>query len=105
VRQRAVALSWPDPGSGSVTPTYLVLRVPSGTTTDEGVNCGPRPGGVPPCVIAMDELGYTTKRSYIDHPGPGRWVYRVALAGSYTADPNGGDPHLFSGPTRVAVSR
>ena len=105
VRQRAVALSWPDPGSGSVAPTYLVLRVPSGTTTDEGVNCGPRPGGVPPCVIAMDELGYTTKRSYIDHPGPGRWVYRVALAGSYTADPNGGDPHLFSGPTRVAVSR
>src|SRR5207244_2002632 len=56
----AVALSWPDPGSGSVTPVYIVLRAKAGTTTNEGVNCSDRPGGVRPCVIAMDQLGYAT---------------------------------------------
>ncbi len=101
----AVGLSWPDPGSGSVKPTYLVLRVKAGTTTDSGINCGPRPGGVPPCVIAMDELGYATARTFVDHPGAGRWVYRVALAASYNADPNGGDPLLYSGPADVKVSQ
>ena len=105
VAQRAVSLSWPDPGSGSVKPTYLVMRVAAGTTTDEGVNCGPRPGGVRPCVIAMPELGYTTSRSYLDKPGPGRWIYRVALAASYTDDPSSGDPMLYSGPTQVTVGR
>ena len=101
----AVELSWPDPGSGSVQPVYLVLRVKAGTTTDDGVNCSPRPGGVPPCVIAMDELGYATARHFVDRPGKGRWVYRVALAASYTADPNAGDPLLYSGPARVTVDR
>jgi hypothetical protein len=105
VADKAVSLSWPDPGSGSVKPAYLVLRVPAGTTTDDGVNCGPRPGGVPPCVIAMPELGYTPERSFVDHPGRGRWIYRVAIAASYTADPNGGDPLLYSGPTEVTVRR
>ena len=101
----AVALSWLDPGSGSVKPTYLVLRVKAGTTTDEGVNCSSRPGGVPPCVIAMDELHYVTARQFSDHPGPGTWVYRVALAASYNDDPNAGDPLLYSAPARVTVSR
>jgi hypothetical protein len=98
-----VALTWPDPGSGSVTPTYLVLRVKDGTTTDQGVNCTTRPGGVPPCVIAMDELGYTTLRHFVDRPGSGTWVYRVALAASYNADPNAGDPLLYSAPVTVRV--
>jgi hypothetical protein len=100
-----VVLSWPDPGSGSVKPTYLVLRVKAGTTTDNGVNCSARPGGVPPCVIAMDELGYTTARHFVDHPGTGSWTYRVALAASYNDDPNAGDPLLYSGPVGVTVGR
>ena len=99
----AVLLSWPDPGSGSVKPVYIVLRVKAGTTTDQGVNCSERPGGVRPCVIAMDELGYATSRHYVDHPGAGGWVYRVALAANYNADPNAGDPLLYSAPTQVTV--
>lgn len=99
----AVSLSWPDPGSGSVKPTYLMHRVKAGTTTDEGVNCGARPGGVPPCVIAMDELGYVTTRHYVDRPGPGNWTYRVALAASYNNDPNAGDPLVYSAPASVTV--
>ena len=98
-----VVLSWPDPGSGSVKPVYIVLRVKTGTTTDQGVNCGPRPGGVRPCVIAMDELGYVSSRGFVDHPGAGKWTYRVALAANYNRDPNAGDPLLFSGPAAVTV--
>jgi hypothetical protein len=98
-----VALTWPDPGSGSVKPVYIVLRAKAGTTTDNGVNCGPRPGGVPPCVIAMDELAHVTRRAYVDHPGAGRWVYRVALAASYNDDPQAGDPLLYSAPVTVTV--
>ena len=100
-----VALTWPDPGSGSVKPVYLVLRTKAGTTSDEGVNCTPRPGGVPPCVIAMDELGYATARHFVDHPGAGNWVYRVALAASYNNAPNVGDPLLYSGPVQVTVGQ
>jgi hypothetical protein len=100
---RSVLLSWPDPGSGSVRPVYIVLRVKAGTTTDEGVNCSDRPGGVRPCVIAMDELGYVAGRHYVDRPGAGTWVYRVALAASYNADPNAGDPLLYSAPVTVRV--
>jgi hypothetical protein len=99
-----VVLSWPDPGSGRTKPVYIVLRVQAGTTTDDGVNCTPRPGGVPPCVIAMDELSHVTTRGFVDHPGAGKWVYRVALAASYNADPNAGDPLLYSGPAEVAVT-
>ena len=101
----AVALSWPDPGSGSVKPVYIVLRVKAGTTTDNGVNCGPRPGGVPPCVIAMDELSHVTARHFVDHPGAGAWDYRVALAASYNNDPQAGDPLLFSAASSVTVDQ
>ena len=101
----AVALSWPDPGSGSVKPVYIVMRVKAGTTTDNGVNCSPRPGGVPPCVIAMDELSHVTARQFIDHPGAGTWDYRVALAASYNDDPQAGDPLLYSAPATVTVDQ
>ncbi len=100
-----VLLSWPDPGSGSVKPVYIVLRAKAGTTTDEGVNCTDRPGGVRPCVIAMDELSHVAAaRVYVDRPGAGTWVYRVALAASYNADPNAGDPLLYSAPVTVTVT-
>jgi hypothetical protein len=59
---------------------------------------------VPPCVIAMDELGYVTARRHMDHPGPGTWVYRIALAASYTDVPNTGDPMLYSAPATVRVT-
>jgi hypothetical protein len=100
----AVSITWPDPGSGSVKPVYIVLRAKAGTTTDNGVNCGPRPGGVPPCVIAMDELGYVSERHDVDHPGAGAWVYRIALAASYTDAPSTGDPMLYSAPAGVRVT-
>lgn len=105
VDRPGVVLTWPDPGSGSVKPVYIVLRVKAGTTTDAGVNCSSRPGGVPPCVIAMDELGYAGRRHFVDRPGAGTWVYRVALAASYNADPSAGDPLLFSAPVQVTVGR
>ena len=79
------------------------MRVKARTTTDNGVNCSPRPGGVPPCVIAMNELSHVTARHFVDRPGAGAWDYRVALAASYNNDPQAGDPLLYSASTVVTV--
>ena len=98
----AVTLSWREPGSASIKPTYLILRLPSTGSPQDGYGCNQAP--VPRCAIHMTELGYH-ESPFVDRPGPGRWVYRVAQAASYTGAPGEGDPLVYSEPVRVTVAR
>jgi hypothetical protein len=55
------------------------------------------------CNVNLPEVGTTHEDRFIDRPGPGRWVYRVAVAANWLNDAGYGDPYLFSTP--VAVNR
>jgi len=100
VRRDAVTLTWRGPHSASTRPTYLILKVPSTGSAQDGYGCNQAP--VPRCAIHMTELGYHSS-PYVDHPGPGRWVYRVAQAASYTGALDEGDPLVYSEPVKVTV--
>ena len=101
VKGQNVVLTWRGPATGGVRPTYLVFRGPTvGDFPKDGLLCDTSP--VPTCLIAMAELGYH-RSSYVDRPGPGPWVYRVAQAADYTGAEGVGDPLVFSTPVRVRV--
>jgi hypothetical protein len=95
-----VTLSWRGPASASVKPTYLILRLPSTGSPQDGWGCNQAP--VPRCAIHMTELGYHPP-PFVDRPGPGHWVYRVVQAGSYTGAADEGDPLVYSRPVTVTV--
>jgi hypothetical protein len=95
-----VTLSWRGPGSASTRPTYLILRLPSTGSLQDGWGCNQAP--VPRCAIHMTELGFHPS-PFVDHPGPGEWVYRVVQAGSYTGAADEGDPLVYSQPVTVTV--
>jgi hypothetical protein len=97
----AVTLAWAPPRTGGVRPGYFVLRAPATGTAHDGVDCDGAP--VPRCTLSMDDLGYQSP-PFVDHPGPGNWVYRVAQTANYTATPGEGDPVVFSKPSYVTVS-
>ncbi len=93
VRGGQVTLTWTGPSSGSVRPTYIVWRSRARFAGDDAVDCDSAP--VPSCTVRGDELGYTSP-PFVDRPGPGRWVYRVAQAADYTGDAGSGDPLVYS---------
>ena len=97
----AVTLSWRGPGTASTRPTYLILRLPSTGSPQDGWGCNQAP--VPRCAIHMTELGYHPS-PFVDHPGNGRWVYRVVQAGSYTgATPGEATRFVYSQPVTATV--
>jgi hypothetical protein len=102
----AVTLRWKGPNSGSVEPTYFVIRASStGSAATDGLYCDPAPIPVPNCEVSttVTELGYRTS-PFVDKPGRGSWVYRIAQAASHTGDPDVGDPLVYSEPALVTVS-
>jgi len=99
---RAVTLSWRGPPSSSTRPTYLVFRTPSTGSPQDGWSCNSAP--VPRCAIHMTELGYHDS-PFVDHPGRGSWVYRVAQSGNYAGASDAGDPLVYSRPVTVTVPR
>jgi hypothetical protein len=100
---RGVTLTWTTPASGSTRTTYLVLRAPLHGLFFAGLECDPRPGAVPLCIVRMAELAFTPTTSFVDRPPPGRWVYRVAQAANYVRGEQAGDPLLYSPPVTVTV--
>jgi hypothetical protein len=95
----AVVLSWrkQDPFGGPV-----FFRVWRGHKDVFTCSTSTAPGGRI-CNVNLPEVGTTHADQFIDHPGPGHWVYRVAIAANWLNDAGYGDPYLVSSP--VTVSR
>jgi hypothetical protein len=55
------------------------------------------------CNVNLPEVGTTHADQFIDHPGAGHWIYRVAIAANWLNDAGYGDPYLVSSP--IAVTR
>lgn len=97
VRGRRVTLRWnaPTPFGGPV--FYRVWRGRS-----DGFTCPPAPGARL-CKIVLPEVGIVTTGRFVDRPGRGRWVYRVAFAANWAHDSFYGDVYLVSRPVSVDV--
>jgi hypothetical protein len=96
----AVRLSWNPPGGGSV--FYRVLRW--NTATTGGVVCAGTPGSASDdCELFMTVAGTTKAPTFVDHPGPGTWEYRVGVAANWLNDPTLGDVYVVSPPLTVTV--
>ncbi len=68
----------------------------------DGLGC-PVHRGATICNVTMPEVGVSKTNSFVDHPPPGRWVYRVALAANWLDDPAFGDPYLIGRRLEVTV--
>lgn len=53
------------------------------------------------CNVNLPEVGTTHADRFVDHPGAGRWVYRVAIAANWLDNAGYGDPYLVSSPITV----
>ena len=75
-----VTLRWRSQRPAGSGVSYAIFRDPPGA-----VRCIPVPHAATACTyLANNQVGSVpeTRSSWIDHPPPGRWVYRVALSAS-----------------------
>jgi hypothetical protein len=61
------------------------------------VGCGGRlNGAAEDCRLYADDVGTTRSSSFVDHPPPGAWTYRVGVAANWLNDPTLGDVYVIS---------
>jgi hypothetical protein len=94
----AVQLRWRPRHSSTASVAYRVYR-----TSDPQADCGDVAAGVPDCVVTSQGIANPPTASFVDRPGAGRWIYRVAMTAVYNAEPASGDPLLASEPATVTV--
>jgi hypothetical protein len=111
------AVSWKAPRAPGARVYYRVFRSRPGAPAPDptlppardGIRClaGHTSGyaGAADCRLEMTVLKTVRERKLLDHPPPGRWVYRVGLAANWRDDPTGGDVLLLSRAVRVLVRR
>jgi hypothetical protein len=96
-----VRLTWGDTEPRTADGFYRVLRTnsPSGD-----VSCAGRVNdSADNCVLYTDSIATTRATSFADHPGPGRWTYRIGVAANWLNDPGLGDIYLVSKPAGVRL--
>jgi hypothetical protein len=114
-------LTWRPEGPASAGVFYRVYRTPiSGSSNCVVIGhglpdkCGRgeddlvcRVGGKAPdnCLLsyAAESIGTTRQGAWLDHPGPGAWIYRVGLSANWLDDPQFGDVYVFSRPVTVTI--
>jgi hypothetical protein len=96
VSGRQVVLAW-RPSAGF----YRLWRGPA--AQGDGYTCNPTAPGARQCVVGLPEAGVTHAPRFVDHPRPGRWVYRVAVAANWLDDPQYGDVYFVTMPIAVRV--
>lgn len=99
-RGDAIELSWSPlkPLGGAM--GYRVLRAP----VQQAVVCDTTGGGAQ-CRLNGAVVAATNGTSFTDHPGPGRWDYRVAAVASWIDDPTAGDIFVVGPPVDVTVPK
>lgn len=98
---KSVRLSWRGTRSVGGPAFYRVWRAPA--KGGDGFTCNAGAPGARQCYVSLPEIAVVRGHSYVDHPGKGRWVYRVALAANWLDDPAYGDVYLVGAPVQVAV--
>ena len=93
-----IALRWRGayPAGGPV--FYRVWRGPA--SGGDGVTCPPALEARA-CIVALPEIAVTRRDAYVDNPGKGTWVYRIAVAANWLDDPGYGDIYLVGRPVRA----
>jgi hypothetical protein len=94
---KQIVLTWrkQDPLGGPV-----FFRVWRGRT--DVFSCStPTASGGRICNVNLPEVGTTHADRFVDHPGAGHWVYRVAIAANWLNNAGYGDPYLVSSPITV----
>jgi hypothetical protein len=95
-----VVLHWHTTQSLGGPAFYRIWRGPA--TQGDGFACSPAPGARL-CFVSLPEIGVARSGSYVDRPGKGRWVYRVAVAANWLDDPHYGDIYLVGAAVRVEL--
>jgi hypothetical protein len=98
VRGGTVRLAWPAHEAATATVGYRVRRAATPLQ-----DCEQLPGGSRDCVLGSDGLPPTHATTYVDRPGPGTWIYRVAVVAASNGDLSSADPLLLSEPVTVTV--
>jgi hypothetical protein len=93
-----VRLSWKSSAEGSSRVFYRVLR----RRGPIDVLCLSN-GGATNCFFSGRGRLTTRAAAAVDHPGPGTWTYRIAVAANWLDDPRMGDSFLVSAPVTVTV--
>ena len=86
----SVTLTWPPQAHRGTRVGFAIYRAP-----EDPIACPPSPAAAAKyCVLSGEPIARTGQRTFTDDPGPGHWVYRVAV----TAAPLGGsgDPIALS---------
>ena len=47
------------------------------------------------------DVGVTRGTTFADHPGKGRWAYRITMSANWADDATGGDALMVSAPVEV----
>jgi hypothetical protein len=109
-------LAWRAPPVAGVRVFYRVLRSrPVATAPDptlppgrDGIRCLDRGSrsraGAADCRLEMAVVGVTRGTRFVDHAGPGPWVYRLGLTANWRDDPALGDVMLVSRAARPQAS-
>jgi hypothetical protein len=95
-----VLLSWRAGKSVGGPVFYRVWRGPA--SGGDGLTC-PSARGARTCYVQLPEIGVSKTGSFVDHPGKGRWVYRVTVAANWLDNPTYGDIYLVGSPIRIAT--
>jgi hypothetical protein len=97
---RRVHLSWSVTRPGTTKVFYRIWRTKA---ADGGATCVPVAHAAAICRLAMDDLGAHGGGAFVDKPGPGRWTYRLGIAGNWLNSPLYGDIFSFGQPVVVRV--
>jgi hypothetical protein len=93
-----VTLSWRPQATGPGKVFYRVLRASFG---GPGLCAGRLNNSADNCHFYGEPVGATRGTTFVDHPGPGKWTYRIGVSANWLDDTNLGDVTVLSGPVTV----
>jgi hypothetical protein len=94
----AVRLSWKAPVPRSSSVFYRLLRTKGAT---DAFCAGTR--AADQCRLYADSPASVRATSYVDHPGPGTWSYRIGVSANWRNDERLGDVYLISPAQTVTI--
>jgi hypothetical protein len=101
VADGAVRLRWHGLKPSTARTFYHVLRS-NGPQADVGC-AGRVNGSADNCVLAAQSIATTRATTFMDHPGPGTWRYRIGVAANWLNDPKLGDLYVVTKPAEVRI--